>query len=79
MMNNDKLSIRRLANEVFRSYDTDNDGQMDRIDVRKMLEDALRTLGTPVVDDVLLDRIVDAVDLEDNGVFREVDVCPVLS
>lgn len=75
----DKYIVKKLSSEVFRSYDKDNDGQMNRQDVRAMFEDALRTLGTPVVDDALLDRVVDAVDLNDTGVFRESEVQPVLN
>lgn len=73
------LTAQRLAKQLIWEYDHNRDGVLDRSETRMMLEDALRALGTPVINDPLLDRLVAALDIEEDGLFTEASVLPVLT
>lgn len=70
--------VQKIAREVIRDYDHNQDGILDRMETRNMLEDALRSLGTPVINDPLLDRLVEALDIEQDGIYTESNILPVL-
>ena len=61
--------LKEIIKKAFDAYDADGSGFLERMEIRRLLDDACKELGTPVISDVHLDKIIDAVDVNKDGKF----------
>ena len=55
----------QILKMTFDAYDEDNSGQLERMEIRRLIDDICKEFGEPVVTDERLDGIISEVD--DNG------------
>ena len=61
--------LKEIIKKAFEAYDADGSGFLERPEIRRLLDDACKELGTPVISDTHLDKIIDAVDVNKDGMF----------
>ena len=66
---NQDAEIKEIIKKAFDAYDEDGSGFLERPEIRRLLDDACKELGTPIISDEHLDKIIDVVDNNSDGKF----------
>lgn len=61
--------IKEIIKKAFDAYDEDGSGFLERAEIRRLLDDACKELGTPIIGDEHLDKIIKVVDNNSDGKF----------
>ena len=61
--------IKDIIKKAFDAYDEDGSGFLERPEIRRLLDDACKELGTPIITEDHLTKIIDVVDNNEDGKF----------
>ncbi len=71
MANNEEQDheIKEIIKKAFDAYDEDGSGFLEKPEIRRLLDDACKELGTPIITEEHLKKIIEVVDNNDDGKF----------
>lgn len=61
--------IKEIIKRAFEAYDKNNSGFLEREEIRRMLDDACKELGNPMISDDHMEKIIAVIDVSKNGKF----------
>ena len=61
--------IKEIIKRAFVAYDANNTGYLEKDEIRKLLDDACKELGTPIISDSHMEKIIDVIDVNKDGKF----------
>lgn len=64
-----KTEMNKMIKKAFDLYDADKSGFLEKQEIRILMNDAMGELGKPPVSDKNLDKLIDAVDENNDGKF----------
>lgn len=63
------FEIKEIIKKAFDAYDEDGSGFLEKPEIRRLLDDACKELGTPIITEEHLNKIIDVVDNNADGKF----------
>jgi len=59
--------MKEIIRRAFEAYDANGSGYLEKEEIRRMLDDACKELGTPMISDAHVEKIIDVIDVNKDG------------